>query len=1121
MAAFFSWAEGVAAGRQAVVAAQVIGSREFRVTRAPDGKETAARSDAAGGEIFRAAAIGLLLAYICMRPMVFGLSDLGPGNALVNAVLCGASLSAGMWLLASGRRVVPASGMWLPVAGVAAVFICGAARSPDPAAAWREAASCSASLVAFLAAAALASCPSTRRALAAGIAAGGVCVAAYGIWQRYAEIGRIRDLLDAGLAPSDGELATRAGIERLRSERAFSTFGVANSFAAYLNIAILAWIWLALPRLRAILRAAPFCRRGRFGRPMDIAAAAWLAVCLAVMLWAFVLAESKGGAVALAAGACAAAAGAMRRRWIAGAEDPRRRNRDLGVKGPETASERILKNGGASASAIPSGEVQDRKKRPARAWMIAAVAAAAMLVAAAAAHGILPPSLMGKSMARRIEYWKAAVAMAMDHPLAGVGTAGFGEYYPLYKTPLGEETREAHNDYLQVLAEHGAIGLAFWLLLIRGMLAGAGTLSREPAGTVGFWTLRVAGAIAAAAAFAGVYFAAGEMGMGGGIAAQFEPGAGGNSAWIASGAAGTILALAMPVIWIAAYIVALGPSDAERSRLSEGGRNAEGTGGEMPGRSEISEEEAHGRTADGRTPSPAAPGADSPVPYAQPTPASLAPEHIGSAAGGRDEEIGPRPAVFAFAVHCAVEFLIKVPAVFSGALILAALRPDGPARRREGGAAGAEGTPARRFPPVWVGGALLIAASAALAWPAAAVPMAAAANRIDAEAAEESLLEVLRAAGRDRPRGGVGREDIERAILAIIEAREAVLEWTPWDAKAHVELADSLSLAAAAGVAVPGAGDAGRLETRAGELLEKACRLRPRWVRAWLYRGRRALSRGEFDGAARCFERAAELYPLAPIPRLLLGDAALLAAEARESAGRSPVSEPEAPEGKAGSGPEQTGRRIQPGGSTACACASLYREALEINTRISDPYIHLFGIFSDERPMVLTGHGRDWEVYSLCGALLAEGGIAPEDEEALRFRRAAALRMMMLAGSRDGRTGGRLREEMLGELRLMAAALPGDVQPHAMLALALELAASEVSPASVEGRALEAKAREAWVEAERAQRAGMPGRTIAPDAFAYFRRLGDRRRRGRQVRRARRGPGKTSGSREVTPAGRN
>jgi O-antigen ligase len=51
--------------------------------------------------------------------------------------------------------------------------------------------------------------------------------------------------------------------------------------------------------------------------------------------------------------------------------------------------------------------------------------------------------------------WRAAVSMVLDHPLLGVGPGGFGTYYPRYMQPGMNETRYAHNSWLQIAAAWG------------------------------------------------------------------------------------------------------------------------------------------------------------------------------------------------------------------------------------------------------------------------------------------------------------------------------------------------------------------------------------------------------------------------------------------------------------------------------------------------------------------------------------------------------------------------------------------------------------------------------------------------------------------------------------------
>jgi tetratricopeptide (TPR) repeat protein len=104
----------------------------------------------------------------------------------------------------------------------------------------------------------------------------------------------------------------------------------------------------------------------------------------------------------------------------------------------------------------------------------AAVAAFALLLALR----IVPTQIFRDalpSLGVRAGYWRGAMDMALDHPLGGVGLATFGSHYPRYRPLLGHPAQEAHNDYLQVLAELGVPGLlAFlwlWLAYLRNASA--------------------------------------------------------------------------------------------------------------------------------------------------------------------------------------------------------------------------------------------------------------------------------------------------------------------------------------------------------------------------------------------------------------------------------------------------------------------------------------------------------------------------------------------------------------------------------------------------------------------------------------------------------------------------
>ncbi len=72
-------------------------------------------------------------------------------------------------------------------------------------------------------------------------------------------------------------------------------------------------------------------------------------------------------------------------------------------------------------------------------------------------------SVGGESMQVRAEYAFAARSMIAERPAFGVGAHNFPEHYPLHKAAFAREVRDAHNSWLQVVAE---LGLAGGVLLL-------------------------------------------------------------------------------------------------------------------------------------------------------------------------------------------------------------------------------------------------------------------------------------------------------------------------------------------------------------------------------------------------------------------------------------------------------------------------------------------------------------------------------------------------------------------------------------------------------------------------------------------------------------------------------
>jgi O-antigen ligase len=74
------------------------------------------------------------------------------------------------------------------------------------------------------------------------------------------------------------------------------------------------------------------------------------------------------------------------------------------------------------------------------------------------------------SFGARLHAWKGILAMVQSNPITGTGLGTFGLAYPVFKSYGSTEIWDkAHNDYLQVLAESGIIGLALLFLGIASL----------------------------------------------------------------------------------------------------------------------------------------------------------------------------------------------------------------------------------------------------------------------------------------------------------------------------------------------------------------------------------------------------------------------------------------------------------------------------------------------------------------------------------------------------------------------------------------------------------------------------------------------------------------------------
>jgi putative inorganic carbon (HCO3(-)) transporter len=83
----------------------------------------------------------------------------------------------------------------------------------------------------------------------------------------------------------------------------------------------------------------------------------------------------------------------------------------------------------------------------------------------------MPISDENFAIVERLAHWQAAIYMADAHPFIGVGLGNYEVAYPTYRVPSWPNPLgHAHNDYLNLLAETGIVGLvgylAGWVLIV-------------------------------------------------------------------------------------------------------------------------------------------------------------------------------------------------------------------------------------------------------------------------------------------------------------------------------------------------------------------------------------------------------------------------------------------------------------------------------------------------------------------------------------------------------------------------------------------------------------------------------------------------------------------------------
>jgi len=137
----------------------------------------------------------------------------------------------------------------------------------------------------------------------------------------------------------------------------------------------------------------------------------------------------------------------------------------------------VTKSRGGALAAAAAVAVLVSYRVPRARWAILAGIPAAVVVLAL---------LLGKSetVEVRLTWYRAALAMGLDHPALGLGADGFAREYPPvrqereWELHQGRAVHSAHDDYLESFAEGGLLGLGAHLFLLA---AAAWALRRQRA----------------------------------------------------------------------------------------------------------------------------------------------------------------------------------------------------------------------------------------------------------------------------------------------------------------------------------------------------------------------------------------------------------------------------------------------------------------------------------------------------------------------------------------------------------------------------------------------------------------------------------------------------------------
>ena len=125
-----------------------------------------------------------------------------------------------------------------------------------------------------------------------------------------------------------------------------------------------------------------------------------------------------------------------------------------------------------------------RSTAASRKWLLwTAIFSALAACAVLSAVWFIDPLILAeapKSLLYRMQYWRAALAMAADYPWFGSGPGNFQQYYTSYKRPEASETvADPHNFLLEIWSTGGTVVFLAWIGLLAFIAVQAGRANRR------------------------------------------------------------------------------------------------------------------------------------------------------------------------------------------------------------------------------------------------------------------------------------------------------------------------------------------------------------------------------------------------------------------------------------------------------------------------------------------------------------------------------------------------------------------------------------------------------------------------------------------------------------------